>query len=217
MDHELRHLSHWIILIVCDWLQAEGQRYIRPQGGAPPACTDGELLTLILAHQLTQATWHERRWLQLAGAKWLSRLVPAPAQPECLQPPRPALGRGGARLPRLLGPRGAGELPPEAVVDGTPIHVRHWRRHGKHHLALPEADLGYCAAKREFFYGYRLIALVTRQGIIIDWVLIPASADERDGLDGLLADEEQWRIWANKGFLDAAAKRRGPRSSRWRW
>src|SRR5690349_5693114 len=59
-------------------------------------------------------------------------------------------------------------LPCEAVVDGTPIHVRHWRRHGPHHLALPAADLGYCAAKREFFYGYRLVALVTRQGILID-------------------------------------------------
>ena len=53
-----------LYLIVCDWLQAEGQPYIRPQGGAPPACTDGELLTLLLAHQLTQAPWHERRWLR---------------------------------------------------------------------------------------------------------------------------------------------------------
>jgi hypothetical protein len=40
---------------------------------------------------------------------------------------------------------------PEAVCDNTPIHVRYWRRYGPRHLALPEATLGYCAAKREYF------------------------------------------------------------------
>jgi hypothetical protein len=193
-----------LYLIVCDWLHAEGQHYIRPQGGAPPACTDGELLTLLLAHQLTQATWHERRWL-----RWLAHNGYRAWFPHL--PSQSAYNRRARNLAGVLrafrvylAREVLEELPPEAVVDGTPIHVRHWRRHGKHHLALPEADLGYCAAKREFFYGYRLVALVTRQGIIIDWVLIPARADERDGLDALLADEEQWRIWGDKGFLDAA-------------
>lgn len=189
--------------IVTDWLQADGQRYIRPQGGAPPACSDGEMLTLILAHQLSQATWHERRWL-----RWLDKNGYRAWFPHL--PSQSAYNRRARNLAGIvrafrvyLAQEVLEPLPAEAVVDGTPIHIRHWRRHGKHHLALPEADLGYCAAKREFFYGYRLVALVTRQGIIIDWVLLPASADERDGLDSLVAEEEQWRIWGDKGFLHA--------------
>src|SRR4051812_43915486 len=53
-----------LYLIVSDWLQTHSHRYVRPQGGTPPRCSDGEVLTLILAHQLSQATWHERPWLR---------------------------------------------------------------------------------------------------------------------------------------------------------
>lgn len=202
MDMDFDTFLIGLYLIVTAWLKTDGQHYIRPQGGASPACSDGELLTLILAHQLCQATWHERRWL-----KWLDKNGYRAWFPHL--PSQSAYNRRARHLAGVvrafrvyLAREVLAELPPEAVTDGTPIHVRHWRRHGVHHLALPEADLGFCAAKREFFYGYRLVALVTRQGIIIDWVLLPASADERDGLDSLLADEEQWRIWGDKGFLD---------------
>ena len=43
--------------MVDGWLQNDGQRYIRPQGGTPPRLTDGEMLTLLLAHQLAYAHW----------------------------------------------------------------------------------------------------------------------------------------------------------------
>jgi hypothetical protein len=68
--------------------------------------------------------------------------------------------------------------------------------------------LGYCASKREYFYGYRLVALVTLSGIVIDYSLLSASGDERDGLEELLADEEQWTIWGDKGLLDARRQAR---------
>ncbi len=56
---------------------------------------------------------------------------------------------------------------PCQLIDGTPVQVRHWRRFGKGHLLLPEAALGYCAAKKETFYGFRLLAVTTLDGIII--------------------------------------------------
>jgi hypothetical protein len=153
MDQDFDTFLIALYLIVCEWLQTDGQRYIRPQGGAPPACTDGELLTLILAHQLTQATWRERHWL-----RWLDKQGYRAWFPDL--PSQSAYNRRARHLAGVLrafrialAQEVLAPLPPEAVVDGTPIHVRHWRRHGKHHLALPEADLGYCAAKREFFYG----------------------------------------------------------------
>jgi len=59
--------------------------------------------------------------------------------------------------------------------------VRHWRRLGKGHLLWPEASLGYCAAKKETYYGFRLLAVTTLDGIIVDWNLFAANADERIG------------------------------------
>jgi hypothetical protein len=66
------------------------------------------------------------------------------------------------------------------LLEGTPVHVRHWRRYGKTHRMLPEAALGHCAAKKETFYGYRLVGMSTVDGVIPDWELIPGNADERE-------------------------------------
>lgn len=208
MDMDFDTLLIGLYLIVCAWLKAGGQAYIRPAGGSPPTFSDGEMLTLLLAHQLAQATWQERRWLRWLTKNGYRAWFPAlPSQSAYNRRARNLAGVLRALRVSLAQPVLAA-LPPSAVVDGTAIKVRHWRRHGKHHLALPEADLGYCAAKREFFYGYRLVALVTTTGILIEWTLLPASGDERDGLESMLDDEEQWRILGDKGLLD------GPRQER---
>lgn len=208
MDMSFDTLLIGLYCIIDQWLKTDGQRFIRPQGGRPPDFTDAEMLTLILAHQLAHAQWHERhwlRWLKHEGYRaWFPHL---PTQSAYNRRARNCWQVVNA-LRIYLAQELIGDLPPEAVTDSTPVKVRHWRRFGRRHLALPEAELGYCAAKREFFYGYRLLVLVSRQGVVIDWVLLPGSADERDGLDALLSDEEQWCLWGDKGFLDAARQQR---------
>ena len=49
-----------------------------------------------------------------------------------------------------------------------------------------------------------MLALVTLSGVVIDWSLLPAAADEREGVEELLSDAEQWTLWGDKGFIDAA-------------
>jgi hypothetical protein len=89
------------------------------------------------------------------------------------------------------------------LIDGTPVQVRHWRRFGKTHLCLPEAALGHCAAKKETFYGYRLVVLTTVEGIITDWELIPGNADEREAAWDILYEYHDLLSLGDKGFLDA--------------
>lgn len=196
-----------LYLMVDEWLQKEGQRYLRPEGGAPPRLSDAEMLTLLLAHQLAQAKWRERRWLQYLRHNYHSWFPNLTTQSAYNRRARNLTGVLNA-LRVQLAKEVSAQLPPEGVVDGTPIHVRHWRRYGKHHLALPEAELGYCAAKRECYYGYKLLALVTLNGIIIEWELMPASADERDGLEAMMFGDEQWLLWADKGLLDYRRQQR---------
>lgn len=91
---------------------------------------------------------------------------------------------------------------PCQLIDGTPVQVRHWRRFGKGHLLLPEAALGYCAAKKETFYGFRLLAVTTLDGIIIDWDLFAANVDEREAAQDLLEHCRDLSVLGDKGFLD---------------
>ena len=88
------------------------------------------------------------------------------------------------------------------LIDGTPVHVRHWRRYGPTHLMLPEAAVGHCAAKKETFYGYRLVVLCTPDGIITDWELIPGNADEREAAWDLLYEYRHRGCLGDKGFLE---------------
>jgi hypothetical protein len=88
------------------------------------------------------------------------------------------------------------------LIDGTPVHVRHWRRFGAGHLMLPEAALGHCAAKKETFYGYRLVVMTTLDGVITDWELIPGNADEREAAWDLLYAYRDLLSLGDKGFLD---------------
>jgi hypothetical protein len=91
---------------------------------------------------------------------------------------------------------------PCQLIDGTPVQVRHWRRFGKGHLRLPEAALGYCAAKKETFYGFRLLALTTLDGIIVGWDLFAANTDEREAAQDLLDTCRDLSVLGDKGFLD---------------
>ncbi len=88
------------------------------------------------------------------------------------------------------------------LIDGTPVHVRHWRRFGKTHLCLPEAALGHCAAKKETFYGYRLVVMTTVEGVITDWELIPGNADEREAAWDMLYEYAHLLCLGDKGFLE---------------
>ena len=45
-----------------------------------------------------------------------------------------------------------------------------------------EADSGYCAAKKQFYYGFHGPLMVTMDGVITAWTVTPASGDEREAL-----------------------------------
>jgi hypothetical protein len=207
MDMDFDTFLIGLYLMVDEWLQREGQRYLRPQGGAPPRLSDAEMLTLLLAHPLSQAQWRERRWLRYLRRNYQAWFPALTSQSAYNRRARNLWGVLNALRIQLTREISA-QLPPEGVTDGTPIHVRHWRRYGPHHLALPEADLGYCAAKREYYYGYKLLALVSISGIIIEWGLLSASGDEREGFEEMMCEVDGWLVWGDKGFLDQERQRR---------
>src|SRR5579871_4823264 len=88
------------------------------------------------------------------------------------------------------------------LINGTPVHVRHWRRYGPGHVMLEEAALGHCAAKKETFYGYRLVVITTPDGVITDWELIAGNADEREAAWDLLYEYRDVLCLGDKGFLE---------------
>jgi hypothetical protein len=102
---------------------------------------------------------------------------------------------------------------PCQLIDGTPVHLRHlylrhWRRFGKGHLLLPEAALGFCASKKETYYGFRLLALTTPDGIVVTWDLFAASTDERECAQDFLDQRRQALLEEDQALLLLTPKRK---------
>jgi hypothetical protein len=186
--------------MVDDWYQAEGRALLRGKPGVPPEFSDSEVMTLALAQHWCGFA-EERDWLRFVEQNY------RPLFPKLVD--QSQFNRRVRNLWRLLEALRQALVRdldvthvPHRLIDGTPIHVRHWRRYGRGHLLLEQAALGYCAAKKEPFYGYRLVLLPTRDGLITDWLLIPANADERDAALELLRPFHSLRVYGDKGFLD---------------
>jgi hypothetical protein len=185
---------------VDDWYQAHAPELLAGKVGEHPEFADSEVLTLSLAqHWLGFRS--ERKFLRHIRQNYLALFPRLLDQSE--------FNRRARNLFRLLNEfrrwlvRQTGAFAaPGYLMDGTPIHVRHWRRYGPRSLVFRGAALGRCAAKKEMFYGYKLVLLMTLDGRVLDFVLLPANADERVALDELLGQYRNLLIYADKGFLD---------------
>lgn len=186
--------------IVDDWYQQHVPDSISGRAGRKPEFSDSEVMTLSIA-QHWLGVEEEREFLRLIRNNFLPLFPRLVSQGQFNRRARGLcwlIHRMRRHLVEQMGVTGA----PCHLIDGTPVHLRHWRRFGKGHLLLPEAALGYCAAKKETFYGFRLLALTTPDGVIVGWDLFAANADERDGAQDLLDGCRNLRVLGDKGFLD---------------
>ena len=189
-----------VYTIIDDWYRQYAPKLLAGKAGKKPLFSDSEVLTLAVA----------QHWLGIAQEREFLRFIRnnhLPLFPRLLH--QSQFNRRARALcwllrelcRHLIAERGLVKTPCQ-LIDGTPVQVRHWRRLGKGHLLWPEASLGYCAAKKETYYGFRLLAVTTLDGIIVDWNLFAANADERIGAQEVLGNHRRVCVLGDKGFLD---------------
>ena len=186
--------------LVDDWYQQHAPRLLAGKSGRKPSFSDSEVITLSIAqHWLTIAD--ERAFLRLVRNNHLPLFPRLVAQSQFNRRARNLCWLIHRMRQHLVAQMGIANTPCQ-LIDGTPVHLRHWRRFGKGHLLLPEAALGYCASKKETYYGFRLLALTTLDGIVVAWDLFAANTDEREGAQDLLGNSFRLSVLGDKGFLD---------------
>jgi len=86
------------------------------------------------------------------------------------------------------------------LCDGFPMPVCHFRRANFSHVFKDQASFGFCAAKREIYYGFKGNLLIDSKGVISGLTLTAANIDERESLwdiiSGIRGD-----IIADKGLI----------------
>ena len=126
--------------LVDDWYQQHAPASVSGRAGRKPAFSDSEVMTLSLA-QHWLGVEEEREFLRLIRNNFLPLFPRLVSQGQFNRRARGLcwlLHRMRQHLVEQMGLAGA----PCHLIDGTPIHLRHWRRFGPGHLLLPEAALG---------------------------------------------------------------------------
>jgi uncharacterized protein YfbU (UPF0304 family) len=91
---------------------------------------------------------------------------------------------------------------PHRVVDSMPIPVCHFGR-AKFYRSLREhASYGYCASKKETYYGFKLHFMITLEGYITDFTVTAANIDDREALWDLVSKYHSLTILGDKGYLN---------------
>ncbi|RDY22492.1 IS982 family transposase [Romboutsia maritimum] len=88
------------------------------------------------------------------------------------------------------------------IIDSMPIPVC---KFGRAHFSKSFkgiATYGYCASKKETFFGMKLHVICTQQGFISDFVLTAANVDDRDALWDLTARYINISIIGDKGYIN---------------
>jgi hypothetical protein len=186
------------------------------RAGPPPACSDGEVLTIALVrHVLGRPS--ERAFLAEVRREWATYFPRLPAQSEFNR--RVRWLWGAFELLRQAVLRDVPEDPWQQI-DTTALPVKPPSRvRGPDGWDGPSdlrAGFGVDAAHGEWFSGFRL-GLRTDLGrrVVRGWGLVPAAVDERAVADALLDGPAPAGLLLDRGFLGrvwaAAQRRRGTR------
>lgn len=164
--------------------------------GPKPSLSDSEVLTLALLAQWRhfpseRAFW---RWAQAHLLPYFPDLVCQPRFNRRVRWLWDALGllfKGGASL----------VVEPSAyrVLDATSVPVvklPRWQRSA----FRGEARISWCAARQEWYFGFKLFVAVTPEGVITSAGLLPANVGDRPGAEVLFQQEQHPYYLGDKGF-----------------
>lgn len=194
-------LDHFIITVFClvddvltEVLKATGQ--LR-QRGSPAQLDDAEVITMEIVGEFLGTDTDKGIWEYFAS-NWRHFFPRLPSR--CNFSKQAAnLCQAKARIWRLL----VGRLARHDdvwMVDGVPIKVCHLKRSKRSRLFREEATIGYCAAKGEYYRGFKGV-LLTAGGVISDYTICGASVDEREALLDCAETARDQPVIGDKGFI----------------
>jgi len=186
------------------------QAYFRRSPNAAPAFTDSEVLTLALVQELagyeSQHAWWE--YVNKNYRYLFPKLCDRTRYGRRLRRLRTGLELLRRQFVFLTG----ADLNQLRVVDSFPISLCHLRRlSGSTRPFEYWASVGYCASKKESFYGLRLHVMTDARGIVVGYVLSAGHVHDTKGLAFLLTDlaqiepllERAITLLGDKGYVGA--------------
>ena len=167
-----------IYTMIDDWYQAHASETRTGQPGKKPEFSDSEMMTMMIAMDYIPFP-SERQFVEFVRANYLALF------PDLLE--QSQFNRRARQVAHLL--EGFRQsclmelgftLVTEGLLDTKPVPVIGYRRSKKASEFACSADYGYCASRKMYYFGYKLVTLTTLSGIPVVYELVPAHTDELD-------------------------------------
>lgn len=189
----------YVFVLVDDWYQEHAGAFRKGRPGQKPEFQDSEVMTIMLAMDFIPFP-SERQFVEFVRANYLSLF------PKLLE--QSQFNRRARAIAPLLEEfrqhwliRLGATLICAGLLDTKPVPVVGYRRCKKHSDFEGSAAYGYCASKKMYYFGYKLVAICTLEGLPLLYDLVPANVDERQAAETLLEKLAGFSLLADKGFL----------------
>jgi hypothetical protein len=195
--------DYFIIMVyclVCEHYQAVIEQHPIRRRGFPPALTDEEVITIEICGEYFG--FHQDEAIYDYFRSHYSHFFPQLRERTCFVRQAANLWAVKALLQYRLTCVSGQAADMVQIADTLPLPVCTYTRSGRDRCFKPEADYGYCAAKKLAYYGFKLGLRISRVGMIIAYPLLPARPHDSQLLDDLIAGFEGV-LPADKGFIDA--------------
>ena len=201
MINDFRDFCTWCYVMVDDLYQSLAPLYLKSLPGPAPQCSDSELITMALVGEC-------RGWDQetVLLNSWYEYHDLFPTIPE-----RTRFNRRRRNLMLIINLIRQALLQlldvaydRQCVIDSLPVPVIgfHLVPHSSNDWGAYGASYGKVSSKKQTIYGYKLHLLVTMQGVILDFELASANADERDIALEMLERHHDLEVLGDKGYVD---------------
>lgn len=188
-----------IFVLVDDWYQTEGYRFLKGKRGAKPIFSDSEVLSLLLAMDYFPFPG-ENQYLGFIRANYLA-LFPRLLDQSQFNRRARDLHLLLEQLRQQWAVRLGVTLQTQFLLDAKPVPVVGYKRDKNHSHFRGTADFGVCVSRKMKYFGYKLIMLSTLDGIPVAYELVAANTDDRPAAEEVLWTIRNCDVFCDKGFL----------------
>jgi hypothetical protein len=188
-----------IFVLVDDWYQSYGHKFLTGKAGAKPVFTDSEVITLMLAQDYIPFP-SETQFLGFIRANYLDLFPNLLDQSQFNRRAR-ALRLLVEQLRRYWIQQKGWYLQAQYLLDTKPVPVVGYKRSKRNSDFAGSANYGKCASRNLHYFGYKLVTITTLSGIPVVYDLVPANLDERLAAEAILDYLVYCDIFADKGFI----------------
>lgn len=188
-----------IFVLVDDWYQTQGVKYLKGKPGAKPEFSDSEVITLLLAMDFIPFP-SETQFLAFIRANYLS-LFPRLLDQSQFNRRSRALRLLVEQLRRSWLIQLGVLSHTRFILDTKPVPVVNVKRSNRRSDFAGSASYGHCVSRNMKYFGYKLVAITTFDGIPVVYELVPAHTDERLAAETVLYYLSGCDILGDKGFV----------------